>query len=213
MLLAAALSAILIPCDLPVVFETDFGDRERVGWTFTDPDAWRFIEVDGKPVLEQNAPSRYQPEVRSPLNIALTPAPPVGDLVFDVELRSTGRDYGHRDVCLFLGHRDPCHFYYVHLAKEADEHANSIFLVNGEPRVSIATTRTNGTAWDDQWHHVRIVRTVADGFISVYFDDMETPVMTARDQALTGPGRVGVGTFDDTAQFRKVTVRGRVAAD
>ena len=62
--------------------------------------------------------------------------------VLDVKVRSTTRDYGHRDLCLFFGHQDPSHFYYVHLGKQADEHANSIFIVNGKPRVSIAESRT-----------------------------------------------------------------------
>jgi hypothetical protein len=194
-------------------YETEFLNRSIEGWTFTDPEAWRIGEFGGRPILEQHASSRYEPAVRSPLNIALSPAPPVADFVMDVELRSTGRDYGHRDVCLFFGHRDPSHFYYVHLAKEADEHANSIFLVDGAPRRSIAATRTGGTAWDDGWHRVRIVRRASDGTIEVYFDDMKEPAMTASDRTLSEPGRVGVGTFDDTAQFRSLRVRPTVEGD
>jgi hypothetical protein len=64
------------------------------------------------------------------------------DFVMDVDLRSTGRDYGHRDLCLFFGYQDPSHFYYVHLGKQADAAANSIFRVDGRPRVSIAEKRT-----------------------------------------------------------------------
>ncbi|GIW88831.1 MAG: hypothetical protein KatS3mg108_3155 [Isosphaeraceae bacterium] len=209
MIVAAAVLICVQTEELPVVFETDFRDRSLAGWTFTDPSAWRIEEEEGRPVLAQFAPSRYEPKVRSPLNRALLPTPPLGDLELEVEVRSTARDYGHRDVCLFLGYQDAEHFYYVHLAKEADDHANSIFLVNGAPRVSIAESRTSGTAWDDGWHRVRVVRTISDGMIRVYFDAMDRPVMTARDSTLRGPGRVGVGTFDDTAQFRRIRVRGR----
>ena len=66
-----------------------------------------------------------------------------------------------------------------HLGKQAGPHANSICLVDGKPRVSIAETRTEGTPWTDRWHHVRVVRTVKDGLIRVYFDDMDKPAMTA----------------------------------
>ncbi len=197
--------------ELPVAYESDFSQKSTEGWTFTDPDAWRFTDVEGQTVLEQHAASKYEPKVRSPLNMALAPVRIEGDMVMDVELRSTGRDYGHRDVCLFLGHQDPSHFYYVHMAKAADEHANSIFLVDGEPRRTIAVTRTDGTPWDDAWHHVRVIRRVQDGTIEVFFDDMKTPIMTAKDRTFVTPGRVGLGSFDDTAQFRKLTIHGQRA--
>jgi hypothetical protein len=56
---------------------------------------------------------------------------------------------------------------------------------------------------------VRIVRRVASGATEVYFDDMEQPVMTATDATFAW-GSVGVGTFDDTADFDNVQVRGEV---
>src|SRR5262249_30312275 len=104
----------------------------------------------------------------------------------------------------------PSHFYYVHLAKAADEHAHSVFVVDDQPRVSIAAERTSGVAWTDGWHHVRLVRQAPTGQIAVYFDDMSRPVMTAKDARFTH-GRIGVGTFDDTAQFDAIRVWGRPA--
>ena len=121
----------------------------------------------------------------------------VGDFVLDVHLQSTAADYDHRDLCLVFGHRDPEHFYYAHLGKRADPHAHSIFIVNGAPRVSIASTRTGGIAWDDGWHRARIKRESATGRIEVFFDDMEKPVMTAEDRTFPW-GRIGIGSFDDT---------------
>jgi hypothetical protein len=117
------------------------------------------------------------------------------------------KDYGHRDLCLFFGFQDPAHLYYVHLGKKADAHANSIFLVNGKDRVSIATKRTEGTNWDDNWHTVRIVRKVESGTILVYFDDLTKPVMETVDKTFTW-GRVGIGSFDDTGNFDEVRVWG-----
>lgn len=195
--------------DLPVVFHDDFERDKPTGWDFTDRAAWRISrdEAGKSRVLEQFQASKYEPPVRSPFNIALAGKVDVSDLVLDVKVRSTGRDYGHRDLCFIFGYEDPSHFYYVHLAKAADEHANSIFLVNGAPRVSIAESRTSGTAWTDGWHHVRIVRHVQDGLIQVFFDDMNKPVMIAHDQHFRH-GRVGIGSFDDTGMFDEIEVRG-----
>jgi hypothetical protein len=196
----------------PLLAAFDFDQNDLTGWTFTDRAAWR-VGKDGPtgPFLEQFQASRYEPAVRSPLNIALMPDLDVSDLDLRLKVRSTARDYGHRDLCVFLGYQDPSHFYYVHLGKEADPHAHSIFLVNGQPRVSIAEDRTNGTPWTDGWHTVRIVRKAADGLIQVYFDDLEKPVMTAHDRTFPH-GRIGVGSFDDTGQFDAIQVRGVKAA-
>ena len=192
-----------------LVFQDAFERDSPTGWDFTDPSAWRITSLDaGKnKVLEQFRASKYEASVRSPFNIALVRNLDLGNFVMDLKVRSTTRDYGHRDLCLFFGHQDPIHFYYVHLGKAADEHANSIFLVNGKPRVSIAESRTKGTPWTDGWHHVRLVRKVKDGLIQVFFDDMDHPAMTAHDRTFDH-GRIGVGSFDDTGMFDEIEVRG-----
>jgi hypothetical protein len=179
-------------------------------WEPTDPAAWRVADENGNHALNLFQQSQYEPPVRSPKNIALLKDVMVGDFVLDLRVKSTVKDYPHRDLCVFFGHRDPSHFYYVHLGKKADPHSNSIFLVNGEPRVSIAKTRTEGTDWTDGWHRVRIVRKTGAGTIDVYFDDMAKPVMTAEDRTL-GEGRIGVGSFDDTGLFDEVRVWGSKA--
>lgn len=195
--------------EMPRLFRADFESGGLEGWEFTDKDAWKITDAGGDHVLDQHKASRYEPKVRSPLNIALMPGSDAGDFVLDLKVHSTGRDYGHRDVCLFFGHQDPSHFYYVHLGKQADPHAHSIFLVNGQPRVSIAEERTSGTPWTDGWHRVRIVRKVSEGgLIEVYFDDMAKPIMVAHDKTFSH-GRIGVGSFDDTGQFDEIQVWGR----
>jgi hypothetical protein len=201
------------PGDWPVLSTIDFDADDLEDWTFTDRGAWRVVPGGPSgPYLEQFRASRYEPPVRSPLNIALLPDLGVTDLDLRLRVRSTARDYDHRDLCLFFGYQDPSHFYYAHLGKRADPHAHSIFLVNGEPRVSIAEDRTDGTPWTDDWHTVRIVRRVEDGLIQVYYDDLEKPIMTAHDKTFTH-GRIGVGSFDDTGQFDTIELRGRRRAD
>jgi hypothetical protein len=194
--------------DLPLGLQADFETSDRDAWEFTDPNAWRVGDQDGNHVLEQHRASKYEPPVRSPFNLALARKVDVGDLVLDVKARSTAPDTGRRDLCFVIGYLDPSHFYYVHLARQSDEHHNNIFLVDGKPRVPIGETRTQGTPWDDAWHHVRIVRHVADGLIQVFFDDMTTPAMTAHDKTFTH-GRIGIGSFDDTGRFDDLQVWGR----
>lgn len=192
---------------LPLLVSEDF-EQGADRWEPTDKEAWDVVTENGSKVYRQHKKrSKYEPPHRSPYNMSLLKDVTVGDFVLTAKVRSTTPDYGHRDVCLFFGHQDPAHFYYVHLGKKADDHANQIFIVNEAPRTKISTKTTEGTDWDDAWHNVKIVRRVKDGSIAIYFDDMKTPVMTASSDVFQW-GRVGVGSFDDTGMWDDVKLYG-----
>lgn len=189
----------------PPLFGADFEDGSLDAWQPTDAKAWRIEDGNDGKILALFQQSKYSPEVRSPRNINLIKDLVAGSFVLELDMQSTTRDYGHRDLCLFFGHQDPSHFYYVHIANVSDPHANSIFLVNGEPRVSIAKERTEGTKWDDNWHSVRLVRNVETGTIEVFFDDHTKPIMTAVDHHFKS-GKIGVGSFDDTGRYDNIRI-------
>jgi hypothetical protein len=192
--------------ELPIVFRDDF-EKGADSWAPTDPKAWKVIDGKRGKVYSQFQQSKYKTPHRSPFNVALVKDVTVADFVLEARVQSTGKDVPHRDVCLFFGYQDPAHFYYVHLGKKTDDHANQIFIVNAADRKKISTKTTPGTPWDDRWHQVKVVRTVADGKIEIYFDDMKTPAMTAIDRAFLW-GRVGIGSFDDTGNWDDVVLRG-----
>ncbi len=196
------------PHGLPLVFADDF-EKGADRWEPTDPKGWKVVDTGGGKVFSQfEKASPYKPPHRSPLHIALVKDVVVGDFVLEAKCRSTVKDYGHRDLCLFFGHQDRGHFYYVHLGKKTDDHANQIFIVDGADRKKISTKTTPGTDWDDGWHRVRVVRSVKDGTIEVFFDDHKAPVMTATDTKFAW-GRVGVGSFDDTGNWDDVKLWGK----
>jgi len=191
---------------LPILLKEDF-ENGADRWEPTDPKGWKVIAVDGGHAYSLAKKSKYKPPHRSPLNFALLRDTEVGDFVLEARVRSTVKDYAHRDLCLFFGYQDADHFYYVHLGKTTDDHANQIFIVDGADRKKISTKTTPGTDWDDAWRRVKIVRNAADGAIAVYFDNMDEPVMTATDKTFA-TGRIGVGSFDDLGDFDDVTLRG-----
>lgn len=191
----------------PLVYRDDFSAQDISRWEMSDPKAWRLVKQDGNPVLNQFEQSQVQTPVRSPFNRGVIKEVVVGSFVLDVKLQSTARDYPHRSLCLFFGFQDPAHLYYVHFGQKTDDHANQVFIVDNKPRTKISTKTTEGTPWDNQWHHARIIRDVETGNIDVFFDDMEHPVMTAVDKTFTW-GQVGVGSFDDTGNFDDVLVYG-----
>jgi len=192
---------------MPLVFSEDF-ENGCARWTPTDAKAWRIDESDGNHVYALHKSSDYKPPVRSPHSISLVSDLVVGDFVLEAKMKQTGKEYGHRDLCIFFGHSGPGHFYYVHIATKADAHANSVFLVNDEPRVSVAKERTDGTDWGRGWHQVRLVRRTGTGLIQVFYDDMEKPIMVAEDKTFLS-GKVGFGSFDDVGQIDDVRVWGK----
>jgi len=204
--------------ELPVVCKQDFEAGEPLAkWEPMDPKAWQIATVDGNKVLSMHRQSKFKPKVRSPRNFALLRDTVVGDFVLDLRMQSKTKNYGHRDLCLFFGYQDPTHFYYVHMALRADSHAHSVFLVNDKPRTTLIPKigediggevyRTKGLVWGDGWHRVRLVRKVATGLIEVYFDDMDKPIMRAKDTTFAW-GRVGVGSFDDLGNYDDIVLRG-----
>lgn len=191
----------------PLLLEETFVAKDATRWELADPKAWRFVDQDGNAIFNQFEQSKVETPVRSPFNRAVIKDLVVGNCVLDVKLQSTARDYPHRSLCLFFGYQDPAHMYYVHFGQKTDDRANQIFIVNNEPRKKISTKTTEGTPWDNAWHHARIVRDVDSGKIDVFFDNMDTPVMTAVDKTFTW-GQVGIGSFDDTGNFDDVLVYG-----
>lgn len=191
----------------PLLMYEGFDDGLSSRWEPSDPNAWKIIQQGDNHVFSQFAQSKVQTPVRSPFNRCVLKDVIVGDFVLDLKFQSTARDYPHRSLCLFFGYQDPAHMYYVHFGQKTDDHANQVFIVNNAPRTKISTKTTAGTPWDNEWHHARIVREVESGKIEVYFDDMETPCMTAVDKTFTW-GQVGIGSFDDTGHFDNIALYG-----
>ena len=196
-----------IPAGYRLLYSQDFEKEAAIAdFEFTDPARWQLTQKGDNRVLECLGSSKYKPKVRSPGTIALLSDRLFADFVLEVDLLQTGREYGHRDLCVFLGFTDPSKFYYVHLASKADPNAHNIFIVNDAPRTTIAKKTTEGIDWgQEQWHKVRIVRKIADGTVEVFFDDMTEPIMVAEDKTF-GSGYVGFGSFDDSGLIDNIRI-------
>lgn len=193
--------------ELPLLLEDDF-EKGADAWQPTDAAAWRVVELDGAKVYNQFQMSKYSPPHRSPHNIALLKDVVVGDFELTARVQSTNTKAGaHRDMCVFFGYQDSAHFYYVHLGARPDPASSQIMIVNDAPRKMITENESPGIPWTDGWHQVKVVRKVADGTIEIYFDDMEKPVMVAKDKNFAW-GQVGLGSFDDHGNWDDVKLRG-----
>jgi hypothetical protein len=202
-------SKLPLPEGYKLLYEQNFDARSALkDFALSDPAAWAWSADEKGGALELVRQSRYQPAVRSPFNIALVADKVFGDFILEADLIQTGREYGHRDMCLFFGFQNPTNFYYAHIATSADDHAHNVFIVKNAPRTRIAKETTQGVNWGlNVWHRVRLERRLSDGSFKVYFDDMTKPIMVAEDKTFRA-GYVGFGSFDDTGKVDRIRIWG-----
>lgn len=80
-----------IPADYQLLYTQDFSKPAALAdFVFTDPNAWKLSEADGKAALELTKQSAYKPAVRSPVNIALLKDKIWGDVIVEAECLQTG---------------------------------------------------------------------------------------------------------------------------
>jgi hypothetical protein len=195
---------------LALLFEDDFekgADRwEALG---EKNEAWRVEATDkGKSYHQFKNHGKPLNKHRSPFNIALVRDLVLGDFVFEADVKSTKKDYPHRDVCFFFGYQDADHFHYVHFGLKGDAVSNRIMIVDGAPRRNIDTPIKDGTPWTNDWHHLKVVFEAQKKTVTVYFDDMTKPHMKAQNVKFDW-GRIGVGSFDDTGMWDNIRIWGR----
>lgn len=195
------------PPALPLVFQDNFEDGSDK-WETTDSNAWTLTKTDSNTAFGLNKRrSDYQPEFRSPHNIALIKGLELSDFDIRFRVKSTKDTGGHRDCCVFFCHQNPSQFYYVHLGAVPDPHSGQIMIVNKAARKAM-TENERKTPWDNEWHQVRLTRESKTGIIRVYFDDLQKPHMQVTDKTFK-KGRIGIGSFDDMNDFDDVKIYGK----
>lgn len=182
------------------------GPADLAQWDLDGSGSWRVqngslvLEVAGKP----------EGPIRRPAALAILKTAPLRRVTMQVQVRSTAPlDVPRRDLDLIFGYESPKRFYYVHLSAITDSVHNGIFLVADADRRRIDAGTGQPQLKDQNWHSVRLERNGGSGVIQVFVDGSKAPVLTASDTTLRA-GRVGVGSFDDTGEFRRMSVSGSI---
>lgn len=192
-----------IPDGYSLIFSEDFDNAVSLeNFEFSDTKAWRWSQ-QGKSsgCIELFQQSKYETKFRSPFNMAMIATKRCGDFVLELDMKQTGKEYGHRDMCVYFNFLAPTRYYYTHLATTPDPNAHNIFVVNEAPRKSFAPISANGIDWGSDWQHVRVERSGDD--IRVYYQNMDKPVLEAKHNDFH-EGYVGFGSFDDTGMMDNV---------
>jgi hypothetical protein len=180
------------------------GHREPSEWDFDGSGTWEI--ANGRIVLAK--PGAPDGAIRRPAALAIVRMDPLIKATVGLRVRSTAPpDVPAGDVQVVVGYQSPTRFYYVDLSGQTDPAHNGIFLVDGANARRI--DRWNGEALlrDKAWHDVRVEFDGTSGMIRVFLDHEHKPALSAYDATLQ-EGRIGVGSFDDTAEFRSIRVSG-----
>ncbi|MBW3628027.1 MAG: hypothetical protein KY464_01905 [Gemmatimonadetes bacterium] len=182
------------------------GPAALAAWTLDGSGSWE--ARDGMLVLAKAGTPTGS--IRRPSALAILPMEPLTRATIRAQIRSTAAPTVlQRDLEVIFGYESPTRFYYVHLSGITDAAHNGIFLVADADRRRIDDGKAPPQLRDVAWHGVRVERDGTSGVIEVYVDDAATPALRAVDTTIRS-GRVGIGSFDDTGEFRDISVTGSV---
>jgi hypothetical protein len=198
-------------CDVDDTTMTDVMTADN--WAPITAGKWRFPGTEA--ILAEAGTERPGP--RRPFEYAvLSAGSEFGSVRIEGEVQlDSALDDSARDAIIVFGYRSDAEFYYVHLSTANMSYPhNGIFIVNNADRRRIDdqwdASRKKGAApaiTDKRWHRVRVLHCADLGTIAVYLDGSRIPLMTATDTSFNS-GRVGFGSFDNTARLRNLSLAG-----
>jgi len=165
---------------------------------------WKVDQEDGSEVLRLLEGREPLPGPRRPFQFALTDLPDYRRVTVDADVKPLGLS-----LMIVFGYRDQAHFDYAHLSTDtgaAQPNHNGVFHVYGGERVRISNERGPASfAASARWYHVRLTHDAKTGGVAVTVDGKAVPALEAVDLSL-GAGKVGIGSFDERAEFKNVRI-------
>jgi hypothetical protein len=175
-------------------------------WTVPAASDWKVVQQGTESVLRLIAPRGPLPGPRRPIEFALAETPEFRHVTVDLD----ARPLGHSLIVVFA-YRDAAHFDYAHLSIDpaTKEHVhNGVFHVYGGERVRISSEAgPPAFAATNRWYHVRLMHDGQSGAVQVTVDGQIIPALHAIDLSIRN-GRVGIGSFDETGDFKNVMIQG-----
>lgn len=175
-----------------------------LGQTWKVPYANEWVGTKDSLVMLTARPQESNP--RAPIQYALLEGKEFESFRLECEVK---RD--SNSLILVYNWQDPTHFNYVHLSVDSPEKQpvhNGVFHVFGGDRVRISKTKGEGSLPNNEWTPVVLDYNATTGHMSVTVAGKKFAGLEAADLSLT-KGKVGLGSFFETAQFRsfKVTAK------
>ena len=173
-------------------------------WSVPVAADWKVITEDGAPVLRLAEHRGPLPGPRRPIQFALADVPDYSRITFEADVKPLGSS-----LLIAFAYRDAAHFDYAHLSVDTAVKQpvhNGVFHVYGGERVRISSDRGPAAfSATGRWHHVKLTHDANTGTVDVLVDSQALPALHAVDLSL-GPGKIGPGSFDETGEFKNLTI-------
>jgi len=154
------------------------------------------LKVSSEPVAGQP---------RRPTHYALLESQPFSKVTIDAEMKRNGRS-----LIFVYAWQNDSHYDYAHIssddATKQNVH-NGMFHVFGGERVRMSSLEGPASFTTQDWTPVKFVWDGETGHAYVEVNGKRNPSLDAVDLSLKW-GRVGLGSFDETGDFRNVKVTG-----
>jgi len=150
--------------------------------------------------------ARPQESPRYPVQYALLSDGSFEQVSIECELKREGGS-----MILVYAWRDATHFNYAHLSVDSPEKQivhNGIFHVYGGERVRISKGIGAGALPSREWTKVKLDYDGKSGRVNVTVDGKTYPSLEGVDLSL-GAGKVGLGSFFETGEFRNIKITGK----
>jgi hypothetical protein len=173
-------------------------------WTVPDTRDWKIADDAGAPVLQLLVGREPLPGPRKPFQFALMEMPAATAMTLEADVRPT-----KRSLMIVYAYQDPEHFDYVHFSTDTalkQAFHNGVFHVYGGERVRISA-REGPAAFPkiNRWFHIKVVWDGTTGEVHGFVAGQAVPALHAVDLSLNH-GAVGIGSFDETGDFKNVVV-------
>ena len=197
----------LLAAVLLAAISTSAGDTLSVfdrQWTVPVGADWQVDREDGAAVLHLAHPREPLAGPRRPIQFALTTVPRYSKLTVEADVKPLGKS-----LIVVFAYQDPAHFDYAHLSVDTGKQVpvhNGIFHVYGGERVRISDPDgPPAFPQNNHWYHAKLTHDARTGAVAVTVDGKSVPALRAVDVSL-GPGKIGLGSFDETAEFKHVRI-------
>jgi hypothetical protein len=198
---AAALCVVSgVALSLPAADSITVFDRQ---WTVQQSSDWT-VENGVLRLRVSAEPPPGQP--RRPTKFALLDSKPYSKVTIKGEVKRNGRS-----LIFVYAWQDDAHYNYAHLSSDPAEKQNvhnGIFHVFGGERVRISALDGPASFTTPDWVPVKLVFDGASGRCYVEVNGKRNPSLEAVDLSLRW-GRVGLGSFDETGDFRNIRITGQ----
>lgn len=201
------LAALLLSC--LTILAADTIEAFGLKWTVPIGSEWA-VEGTGPEQVLKMLKERPSTQPRRPSQYAIAEIGPFQDVTIEAEVRRA-RQPENSQLIIVYAWRDAEHFDYAHFSPDVATKQpvhNGIFHVYGGDRVRISAEEGPPSLLSFEWTPVKVQWSGKSGIVRVWASGKEMPSMRGADLSLA-KGKVGLGSFFHTAEFRKVRITGK----